>query len=505
MWKKIGGLLWLVSSLTAYPCVASTTFRAFIAVKPPESLNPFQSSDGITSDHLNQIFETLFWIDYDGNLKPLLATEWKRLDEKTVEVKLRQGVKFQNGEDFDSGAVKFSFDTFANPEKPAANRQYGETIAGLDVVDKYTVRIRSSTPDSFLVYRLALVPHIVPPAYYAQVGDTEFAKAPIGTGPFRFVGTAKEGLPVREKMILAANSNYWGTRPKIDQLEFHYYSDFQAVIKALESKKLDFAAHVPGTFNRNLMRLKPVRIVKKLTRQSIMVLVNTKKKNSPLASKEFRIALRNAVNFGHVIKYGYLGNGVVTNSLTVKGEPFHDENIPEVGTTTKVSPILKAAPNYKFRFQVTEPFGIAGKIVSEQMKLAGMNVETAYGSDSDEAREVLNYNRKGAIPEIDFLFSYCSHRDALGAFPLMVLMPSNGNWSLTADPEFDRILRDAVNEFDFEKQKKKFKTLNRYVYDNALVLPGFQLNDIFAVQRTFSFTPNVTAYLYFKDVGVLKR
>ncbi len=131
--------------------------RAFIGGMPPSSLDPNDSSDGITSDHLNQVFETLLWIDYDGKLQPALCADWQRIDANTLLLNLRKGVKFHNGENFDSAAVKFSLDRFINPDNHASGRFYGSTISKVEVVDKYIVRIKTSVPDSLLQYRLAII------------------------------------------------------------------------------------------------------------------------------------------------------------------------------------------------------------------------------------------------------------------------------------------------------------------------------------------------------------
>jgi len=61
--------------------------RAFIAIKPSQSFHPNDNVDGISSDHLNQIYDTLFWIDYDGSLQPNLATKWTHTNWKQMQEK----------------------------------------------------------------------------------------------------------------------------------------------------------------------------------------------------------------------------------------------------------------------------------------------------------------------------------------------------------------------------------------------------------------------------------
>lgn len=210
-------ILLLLGSVVC-PCVAvaESRLRAFIGIDAPKSFHPMDCADGIMSDHLNTIFDTLFWIDYSGNLVPALGVEWKRIDPLTVQIRLRKNVFFHNGEIFDSKAVKYTFDIFTDSRIKVANRFYGETISRVEIVDGYTINIVTKVPDSLLVYRLATIGMILPPKYHSKVGMDYFSKHPIGTGPFKFVRVAPGGM-----VELQANDSYWAGRPSIDRLEFH--------------------------------------------------------------------------------------------------------------------------------------------------------------------------------------------------------------------------------------------------------------------------------------------
>ena len=476
--------------------------RAFIAIAPPRSLHPNDGADGIILDHLNQIYDTLFWIDYDGKLQPSLATKWTRVDPFIIDVDLRQGVKFQNGEVFDSRSAKLTFDLFLSTSHPAQNRFYGETIKEVKILDAFRVRIITTVPDNLLPFRLATVGLMVPPDYYQKVGAEVFSKNPIGTGPFKY----NAGRSNDKEMVLEANKNYWGGPPKIDELHFVYFASVDNAVKALLRGELDFVAHVPGKYTTEISKNPLLKINKKLTLQQIVLLLNTKKKNSPLKDLAFRKALRQGIDFSHVIKYGYNGNGIHVESLTLPGEPFH-VNIPstELDVAYAKAGISKKAKNFKFVFLATKPFDLAGGIVAEQIKRLGMDLDVRYGSDEDEMHAVLEKNQTNIVPEIDFLFSYCSDQYATGSFLLLTLLHSKANWSMTDDPQLDVLLDAAKTEFDAEKQKKYFQKAVRYAYDNALIMPAFQLEDVFGLRKGLNYKPHITGYLYFKDMAVNEK
>jgi peptide/nickel transport system substrate-binding protein len=477
-------------------------FTAFVSSGHPKSLNPFDNSDGITSNQLNQIFETLTSYDEEGRLIPLLATSWRWIDPQTLELKLRTGVVFHNGEPFDSRAVEFTVKQFINSGIKIANRQYADSISGIDVIDKTTVRIKTSRPDGFLVEELATVCHILPPHYFKEVGAAAFARSPMGTGPFRFVES-----DFKNKMKLQTFERYWGDRPVIDTLEFNYFTDYATALTKMRTGELDFISHLPGIMVHQLLDLDHISISKHLNQQSIMVLVNTAKKNSPLNSLPFRRDLLARLDFEEVIKYYAFGNGTATSSLSLPGEPYYE---PELGRENRGrgnSPFpapmnsLKA-PSYIFRIQATEPLGVMGKIIAKQMSDAGLKVNLQIGTAMDEFREVVGFKNEGRIPEIDFLVSHCAH--LYPAFPHLVLLPSTGNWSLTSDLNLDKMLRNVTTTLDVEQQKSQFLAINQYVYDQALIYPAFQASDIYAYDRKYVFSPHATSYIFFKYLKLSK-
>jgi peptide/nickel transport system substrate-binding protein len=119
--------------------------------------------------------------------EPSLATAWKTLDDTTWEFKLRQGVKFHNGDPFSAEDVKFSFDRVIDPATKSP--QYGNirAIKEVKIIDPYTVHLITDKPFPLLLERVVFFP-IVPKKHLEKVGAPAFAEnAPSGTGPYKFV------------------------------------------------------------------------------------------------------------------------------------------------------------------------------------------------------------------------------------------------------------------------------------------------------------------------------
>ncbi len=160
------------------------------------------------------LWEGLILRDWMGNQGPVpgLATEWKRLDDKTIELKLRQGVRFHNGDELTAEDVVFSFSDerlFAGTEPAGGKTLYAESfkpqsakelpanvpgiarrlwpaLRGVEAVDKYTVRFHNATPDVTLEGRLyAFGSQIANKRAWTEAASyADWAAKPVTTGPY---------------------------------------------------------------------------------------------------------------------------------------------------------------------------------------------------------------------------------------------------------------------------------------------------------------------------------
>ncbi len=182
------------------------------------TMDPLREQSNVGQRIFNSsLWEGLIGLNWLNGLtaRPELATEWRRIDDKTVELKLRQGVKFHNGQELTAEDVAFSFSKermFADtqpstgktiyindtnpirnegkslpPEVPATARRFWPALEGVEIVDKYTVRFVNGSPDVTMEGRLSTVASAIASrrGWEDAKSYLDWARAPVTTGPYR--------------------------------------------------------------------------------------------------------------------------------------------------------------------------------------------------------------------------------------------------------------------------------------------------------------------------------
>ncbi|WP_339772426.1 ABC transporter substrate-binding protein [uncultured Pseudosulfitobacter sp.] len=207
------------------------------------------------------------WMGDQGGV-PGLATSWKRLDDKTIELKLREGVKFHNGDEMTADDVVFSFSderVFAGTQPdggetlyadnfkpktdkelpagvPGVGRRLWPALRGVEAVDKYTVRFHNASPDVTLEGRLiAFGSQIASRRAWDEAATyADWANAPVTTGAYK----VQEYRP-DVSLTLVAHDDYWGGRPPLAEIRFLEVPEVASRVNGLLSGEYDFACDLP--------------------------------------------------------------------------------------------------------------------------------------------------------------------------------------------------------------------------------------------------------------------
>ncbi|MBI4638107.1 MAG: ABC transporter substrate-binding protein, partial [Candidatus Rokubacteria bacterium] len=178
----------------------------------PTTLDMANQSETPASNLGRHIFDTLFERDQNLKIVPALATETPKLVGPTTwEVKLRKGVQFHNGEEFNAESAKFSLERLAGGQGKLRGATFFAPIDRVEIVDPYTVRVHTKKPwPTFTVVMTFVQGGMYPPKEYRDKDSGQISRHPIGTGPYKFVRWAKD-----EEIVFEANPSHWRGAPKI--------------------------------------------------------------------------------------------------------------------------------------------------------------------------------------------------------------------------------------------------------------------------------------------------
>jgi peptide/nickel transport system substrate-binding protein len=267
--------LMLASGAVALPrfAIAQSDTRPEIVVAVQKlvtsnTLDPVAEQSNVGERILNSYVELLIGRNLQGQLEsmPQLATSWKRISHEVVEVSLRQGVKFHNGDEMTAEDIAFTFsaarmfgsttpsgwdktitmDTSRPTQKskelptqvPAVARRLWPSLIKVEVVDKYTCRFVNATPDVTIEGRLsAMGSQIVNRRAFEEAASwLDYARRPVGTGPYK----VRSFTPDVE-LIFDAHDDYWGGRPPIKTLRFVQVPEVAQRVNGIRAGQYHFA------------------------------------------------------------------------------------------------------------------------------------------------------------------------------------------------------------------------------------------------------------------------
>jgi peptide/nickel transport system substrate-binding protein len=286
------------------------------------------------------ITERLIDLNYQSKLEPVpgLATSWKRIDDSTVEFKLRQGVKFHDGTPFTAEDVAGSFspqhmfgDTRptvrgqtiplsgtvpASSAKelirdvPPVARRLWPTLDKVEIVDKETVRFVNAAPDVTIEGRASVRgSDIVSFKAFSEAASwLEYARKPIGTGPYK----VREFKP-DNSLILDAHDEYWGGRPPIKALRFMEVPEASSRINGLLSGEFQFASDISPDQIPQIERSGAFDVQQSLVPNHRLIVFD--KHHAPIRDARMRRAMTHAIDRKLIVDGLFGGRTAVPRGL----------------------------------------------------------------------------------------------------------------------------------------------------------------------------------------------
>ncbi len=294
----------LATTLLPHVAIAQSDQRPSVTVAVQKITNtgvlePLrEQSSNVSERWVASILETPIARNQQGKLErvPGIAESWRRISPEIVELSLRPGVTFHNGDTLTAEDVAFSYGAHMfgqdlPADVPKIAKRHFPALSSVEIVDARTVRIVNSVPDLTLEGRLSAGGReIVSQRHWRETGDwAANAKSPCGTGPYRL-----RSFKADSELILDSHDGYWAGRPKLKSIRFLEVPEVASRIAGLRAGEFDFACDIPPDQIGEIERVPGLAIQGGLVTNHRIVVFD---KNHPvLANPKIRLAMAHAVD-----------------------------------------------------------------------------------------------------------------------------------------------------------------------------------------------------------------
>jgi peptide/nickel transport system substrate-binding protein len=482
------GVVGTVPGVHVRPAAAQMTQKRELVVAQGGDISKFDPHFSTSSNDIRvsfNLFDNLVSRHPDGKLHPGLATEWKLEGQTTWRFKLRQGVKFHNGDPFSSADAKFSIERTYDPNAKTMVATALSTIDKIDAPDPTTLVITTKKPDPLLPARLAFYGgQIVPKKYLESVGPDQFNAKPMGTGPVRFVSWVKD-----DKLVLDANADYWGGKPDLDHMVVRSIPETAPRIAALLKGEVDVITQLPPDQEDRVAANAPTRVTGALYAGLYVLAVNSKR--PPLDNPLVKQALSLAIDREAIVKELWRGRGIVPSGPIAKGDNHFDPKLPPLAYNPKEARERLKKAGYKGEdvyIETTVAYVSQDKAMSEAIaamwKDIGVNVKVEVIEYSVRAQKNREKSFKGVF--------WSDPTSTLGDPDGMMwrLLGPGGPQDYWREPKFDELGNAARFSVDEKFRADAYRDMTKIFLENLPWIPVIQPYEDYGLQKYVEWTPN---------------
>ena len=456
----IVGILAASSALTPAAFAAKTDITIGAQLEPP-NLDPTSGAAGaIDQVTYSNIFEGLTRFASDGSIIPGLAESWSISDDgKVYTFKLRRGVQFHDGTEFDAEDVRFSLERIDDEASTNAQKALYADIQSVDVVDPHTVKITLKKPNGNFLFNLAWGDAaIVAPE--AIAGN---ATNPVGTGAFKFKDWVQG-----DRIELERNPDYWGTPAKLNNVTFKYISDPNAAFAAVMAGDVDAFMPFPAPENLAQFGADPrFKVIAGSTEGE--TILSTNNKMPPFDNPKVREAMSHAIDRQAIIDGAMFGYGTPIGTHFAPHHPSYVDLTGQSNFDPEKAKALLAEAGFPYGFETTlklPPPSYArrgGEIIASQLRNVGIQTEIS----NLEWAQWLEQVFRGK----DFGLTIVSHTE-----PLDIGIYARPDYYFQYDsPEFRKIIDHLNNATNPAERDRLLKAAQQKISDDYVNGYLFQL------------------------------
>ena len=413
---------------------------------------------------------TPFWVLYalhDALVKPMpgnsmtpsLAERWTvSPDQKTYEFKLREGLKFHNGDPFTAEDVKFSF------HRAKGAKVLHEKVRDIQIVDPYRVRFHLTEPwPDFMAYYGTMATGagwIVPKKYMEQVGPDGFKKNPVGLGPYKFVSHTP-GV----ELVMEANEGYWRKMPSVKRLVYKSVTDATTRLAMVKRGEADLAYLIESAQAQEVKRDPNLKLAFSGGIGTFyMDYLDQWDPKSPWADRRVRLAAslaldRKALNEAETLGASRLNGGLVPRTfdfaLPLEPHPYDPAKAKQ----------LLAEAGYPNGFDAGDlypwpPYSSMGEAVGGQLGAVGIKVKIRTMERAAFYSALASKKLKGICICIDAVYGNAASR-------LAETVPADGSFAYGSYPDVEALYKQQARETDRKKREALLKQVQQILYERV--------------------------------------
>jgi peptide/nickel transport system substrate-binding protein len=459
----------------------------------PTTLDMANQSETPASNVGRHIFDTLFERDTSLKVVPALATELPKLVAPTTwEVKLRKGVKFHNGEEFNAESVKFSLERIAQGQGKLRGATFFAPIDRVEIVDPATVRVHTKKPwPTFTVVMTFVQGGMYPPKAY-QDKDTAFiSKNPIGTGPYKLTKWSKD-----EEIVLEANEQYWRGAPNIKTVVIRPIPDDAVRVAALQNGEIDLAVNIPPHLGAKIDEHPKLFLSTAPSIRTIQLMFYTHQMdaqhkvtgvyNGPTADKRVRQAIAYSIDADEIVKGVLDGKGIRVATMLPSMHFGYDPKLqplkPDLAKAKKL--LAEAGHASGLELVLNGPQGryVRDKEVAEavagQLSKAGLRTTVKTFEFVNYLNNMVYVHKAGPI----WLIGWGTNTmDAETVY--VPLFKSPGIFVNWHNEDFNRMVEEAQSTMDEKKRLDQYHRINRLWVEEMPAVPLYQQVDLYGVNK----------------------
>jgi peptide/nickel transport system substrate-binding protein len=460
------------------------------------NFDPIYGTKGYDHALLWPIYDTLVRFNPGLEPEPGLATNWEIPDDRTIILSLREGVKFHDGTEFDAEAVKFNLERANSEDSKVSDLK---SIESIEVVDKHTVTLHLSKPDSSII--LALSDRggmMVSPAAIEKHG-VYYSQNPAGAGPYKLYQHVPNG-----EIVYEAFESYWEEgKPYLDKMIVKIMPDENTRINALRAGEIDYAydispANIPTLESNSNIVIKEVTGV--LPKQFF---INTSM--APLDKKEVRLALLHGINREALLKSIGFGRGELAFQQFPRDYWAANKEMKIDYNPEKSIQLLKDAGIEKVKLKVVHSpevfYQSLGEALKNQLQEIGIELEL---EAMESTATVTRYFSEKTVHA--FLSNWSGRPDPHMTINSLYSSNSFYNPGGVSTQEIEDLIEKAAGTYDQSERGEIYAEINRIaILEEALEIPiMFNPRTSAMDKRVMGYEPNLMGKPMFSNIWIKK-